>query len=77
MTRVLHRALTVGVERDLHLDHHVDVLAACGPALAMPAGDVGQQGIAVQFGRLAAGAYEAIGDLAGVLGRSTDPPPAT
>jgi len=61
---VLHGALHVGVERDLHLDERVD---AAGRALALleSLAEGGQQVLGVELARLAGGRDVAVGDAAG------------
>ena len=58
---VLHRTLPVGVERDLHLDHELDV-SIPAPGLGHPLAYRGQEGFGVEIRLLAAGADEAVRD---------------
>ncbi len=59
---VLERALRVGVEGHLHLDHALDGIRRA-PGGGKARRDVREQRVAIELGRLAAGADEALGLL--------------
>ena len=68
------RALRVGVERDLHLDHAVDSGVVGAPASASPAATLGSSVSRVELGLLAAGADEAVAGAPGVSRRPSGRP---